>query len=180
MAKWISELIKDIRGNALWDGIKLLWCAGGAALSAIIQAVTGFASGHQNLTAFLVTFGMVLMLLVAAIVISRFRPQAATITSPTPPAEEHNESRVINALVRDATSKNIPSPARDALRIVYDLPGVTYHDLKEKLARFQNAEESAIKPLMRDGLIYVTDGGNLYPRGIPAVLCEVEKKLKLP
>jgi hypothetical protein len=173
---------RQVRGNAIWDAIKWLWAAGGAFLSVATQATVGYFSGHQNMAALLITAYTFAALLVAAIIISKKKPRSLAVEpqGPSQPIHQDEESRVIDALVVNAKSRNIPSPAREALKIVYSLPGITYHDLREKLLVFQDAEEKAIKPLMRDGLIEANGDGTLYPKGISEVLREVEKRLKLP
>jgi hypothetical protein len=67
----LQTLLREMRGSALWDGVKWLWCAGGTAVSLAVQATLGFFRGHQDLTALLLTVGAFGFLFLAGTVLPR-------------------------------------------------------------------------------------------------------------
>lgn len=50
MPKW-EDIVKEVRGNALWDAVKWLWAAGGSGVTLAIHWIVGLVRGHQDLTA---------------------------------------------------------------------------------------------------------------------------------
>jgi hypothetical protein len=99
----IRELFKEIRASAAWDGIKLLWSAGGAAVATVVHAVVGFFTGHPNLVALLITAATAAILAIVALIIyNNPRPgkhQSASLDPalPSPETTETGRLKIISA-----------------------------------------------------------------------------------
>jgi hypothetical protein len=64
-------LLKEVRGSAIWDGVKWAWCAGGAGMTTMVHAAIGYFIKHQDLAALLITGGVTGVLALVAIIIHK-------------------------------------------------------------------------------------------------------------
>jgi hypothetical protein len=91
------------------------------------------------------------------------------------------ESRLMNSLVIDArTSYNhLPPAQKQALKIIYNQPGLTVRDVSERLVKMGIIESmQAISALRDTSFVRPGSGEQLYPTDNVIVLGEIEQLLK--
>lgn len=102
---------REIRGSALWDGIKWLWSknAGGAFLVTVAQSVYAWLTGHPNTVSLLIGLAACVVFVVAS-VFGR-RGQAAS-----EPQNYDQKEKTINTSIAQQPSLMGPPPA---IRVEY-------------------------------------------------------------
>jgi hypothetical protein len=67
----LKRLLDWFVSHALWDAAKWLWGTGGAAMSLLVQYISGWARGHQDVAGLLVMAGVVVFFGVVALIVHR-------------------------------------------------------------------------------------------------------------
>jgi hypothetical protein len=124
------KLWREMRGSALWDGVKWLWCAGGSAVTVATQAVLGFLRGHQDVTALLITGVTVLILAGVALAFDRNKKSLPLQRTPDDKGQDQFAQQIIRDLTEQLNKERGGASARDQVIIARDQ---TIAELKAQL-----------------------------------------------